>query len=919
MEFRVLGPLEVWDQGRRLAITGEKQRALLALLLLHANRVVSIEQLIDGLWGEQPPRSGAKAVQVRVSQLRRAFEGERVTRSPIMTRAPGYLVELDPDALDLHRFERAIVDSDRALAANDPRGAAALLRDGLALWRGQPLAEFASLPFAQGAAGRLEELRLAAVERRIEADLALGRHADLVGELGQLITANPYRERLRAQLMLALYRSGRQAEAVDVYQETRRVLVDELGIEPSESLRQLERAILRQEANLGATDPQHRHAPTTTATSLPAATTLFIGRGQELAGAKALLRRDEVRLLTLVGPGGVGKTRLAMELAAWAADDFEHGAFWIPLASIDDSALVELTIAQTVGATDGLAEYLAGKRALLVLDNFEHVTEAALALPRLLAGAPGVKLLVTSREPLHLCGELEFPVLPLSEGEAVELFATRARVGQHLDAVAEICRRLDCLPLAVELAAARTKVLPPPTLLARLDHSLPLLTGGPRDAPKRHRALRDTIEWSYDLLHFDEQQLLARLGVFVGGFTLASAEDVCGATVDQIQSLVDKSLLQADEGRCAMLQTIREYALERSAELDDADELRARHADYFLRVAERYDQARRGELQSTALDALEAEHGNMRAALAWSGLHRPDLQMRLTLALAHLWLVRGYHGEARKWFEELLARNAESGVARTKALCWAANFAWMHGEDSHAKSLAQDALGRARRGGDARWIASALIPLGVVAVRAGDFEHARSLFEQSADLFRELGDGWELALSLSNLGDVARTQGHYERAKTLYEGALAGFKEQGDERLTGWALCNLGLIAVEQGHSRAAWELLEQSLQASGALRDCEATAYVLEGIAAVAASEGQAERAVRLLAAGDSLLRQMGAVLWPVERRLHERTMAAATSQLGQELADATWAEGIAMTLDDAVAYGSRSTAFEPTMTKAA
>src|SRR2546425_2907919 len=480
MEYRVLGPLEVRDGERSLPLAGAKQRALLALLLVKANHVVSRERLIDELWGEQPPETAVQSLQVYVSRLRKLLPPDT-----LVTRPPGYLLEVASDELDLQRFERLLADGHEALAQGDPERASAVLHEALALWRGPALAEFAFEPFAQAEIGRLEDLRLAAVEERIEADLALGRHADLIGELEALIAENPHRERLRGELMLALYRSGRQAEALEAYQAARRALVEELGIDPGSALEQLQRQILNQDPAL-ALEPR---PPVLKQTNLPVAPNALIGRERELAEAAALLRRADVRLLTLVGPGGTGKTRQALQLAADAVEEFDHGVFWVSLATVHDPALVEPTIAQTVGAKDGLAEKLAGKRALLLLDNFEHVAEAALALASLLADAPDVKLLVTSREPLHLAGEREFPVPPLREPEAVALFVERAYTAEPDDVSADICRRLDCLPLAVELAAARTKVLTPPALLARLERPLPLLTGGPPDAPQPQRTL----------------------------------------------------------------------------------------------------------------------------------------------------------------------------------------------------------------------------------------------------------------------------------------------------------------------------------------------------------------------------------------------------------------------------------------------
>jgi predicted ATPase len=370
-------------------------------------------------------------------------------------------------------------------------------------------------------------------------------------------------------------------------------------------------------------------------TNLPVQPTPFVGRESELAEALALLRDSQVRLLTLTGAGGSGKTRLALQLAAEAASEYPDGVFWVPLQALRDPELVEPTIAQTIGATHELALHLAPKRALLLLDNFEHVISAAHKLGELCARLPSLKLLVTSREPLHLAAEREYPVLPLREHEAVTLFGDRARAVKpdfaEAHAVLEICRRLDCLPLALELAAARVKVLSTEDLLRRLDKRLPLLTGGPRDAPERQRTLRATIAWSYELLTPDAQRVFAGLAVFTGGCTLEAAEEVCQADVDAIAELLDKSLLRRDGQRYFMLETIGEFALERLAEAGELEELRRRHAEYYLELARSLEDLIRSPQAAALLDRLERDHNNLRAALTWLSGATPDRALRIAV------------------------------------------------------------------------------------------------------------------------------------------------------------------------------------------------------------------------------------------------------------------------------------------------
>src|SRR6266508_4120959 len=514
-QFSLLGPLSVTLDGAPIALGGQKRRALLAVLLLDANHVVSRDRLIDALWGEDPPDTARNTIQVYVSQLRKLLpEGV-----------------LETEAVDLFEFGRLSEEGRTALGAGDAPGAADALETALALWRGAPLADFAWEPFAQTEIVRFEDLRLAALEDRIEVDLSLARHGQLIAELERLVAEHPLRERLRAQLMLALYRSGRQADALAVYQRARRTLVDELGIEPSDALRQLERAILAHDPSLNV--PQ---AARTSPRRLPTPPTPLQGREQELAALADLVRSEDTRLVTLVGTGGIGKTRLAIELVRRLGPEFRQGAAVATLATLRDPALVARAILDALeipevghDPEDVLLGTLANSELLLLVDNFEQVLPAARSIARLLDGAPALKVIVTSRAPLHVAAEREFPVPPLADDEAAELFIARAQAAnpdfalseQNAAAVAELWARLDGLPLAIELAAARTKLLPPTALLSRLGNRLELLTGGRRDAPQHQQTLRMTLDWSYDLLDPDAQQLFARLGVFAGGCTLA--------------------------------------------------------------------------------------------------------------------------------------------------------------------------------------------------------------------------------------------------------------------------------------------------------------------------------------------------------------------------------------------------------------
>src|SRR4051812_40034347 len=565
MEFAILGPLRVGGPGGAIELRAPKQRALLAMLLLsYREEAVSSGRLIDVLWDEEPPPTANKALQVHVSQLRRALGPE----NPIVTRSAGYAVELAPGQLDLERFETLVAQARSA----PPAEAAEQLREALALFRGAPLADAPLYGPASGEAERLAELRVLALERRIDLDLELGHDRELVAELETLTAEHPYRERFHGQLMTALYRAGRQADALDAYRRARRTLVEELGLEPSRELQRLESAILAHDPSLDR--PAAAGAPValappraaTAAPELPQPATPLLGRDEDLATAGALLAAPHVRLLTLTEPGGIGQTRFAVELAHRLGGEFAEGARFVALAPVEESERVGDALEQAIGERSD-------RELLVVIDNFEQLLDAAGELSGLLNASPRSKLVVTSRAPLRLAAEHELALGPLAAEPAVALFVRRARaVDPRLTLgngdeplIASICDRLDGLPLAIELAAARIKVLSPGEILDRLSRRLDLLSSGPRDAPVRQQTLRAAIGWSYDLLDEEGKRLFSELGVFSGGFTLAAAEAVCGlAALDGIAALADHSLVaRGGDRRFAMLDTVREYALER--------------------------------------------------------------------------------------------------------------------------------------------------------------------------------------------------------------------------------------------------------------------------------------------------------------------------------------------------------------------
>ncbi|WP_327587452.1 winged helix-turn-helix domain-containing protein [Nonomuraea sp. NBC_00507] len=690
MQFGILGPLSVRSpDGDAVAVGGARPRALLAMLLLDAGRTVSIERLIDGQYGDDPPAGAANAVQAQVSRLRR-----RLPAGLIEFHGAGYRLAVDREDVDAHRFERLVREGRRLLANGLYTGAAALLRDALDLWRGPALADVSDAPFAAAQSRRLEELRLATLEDLMEAELALPE-ASPVGALRELVTAHPLRERARGLLMRALLAAGRQAEALAVYEDTRRLLADELGADPSAELAALHLEILRGE----------RHRERVARTPPPTQLTSFVGREEELARLDAL---GEARLVTIVGPGGTGKTRLAIEAGPGREACFvdltlvdatgptghlapvdaagpagrltgAYGSGQVAAAVLGALGLRESALRPPVTArsphaaeppdpAERLVTALAEQELTLILDNCEHViTEAATLARRLLASCPRLTILATSREPLGITGEHLVPLAPLPtpppDAEdpyrypAVRLFADRAAavrqgftVGPHnVDAVLRICAALDGLPLAIELAAARVRTFGVEEIATRLaEHGrFRLLSRGDRTAAARHQTLRAVVEWSWSLLDAEEQELARRFSVFAGGATLEAIERVCGEeAAGPLAGLVDKSLVETDGERYQMLDTIRLFCAERLAEAGEEERLRQAHATWFLELARRADEHLYRAEQLDWLARLSADNANLRAALRWSVEHDRATALRLVAALAMYWWLSGRRDQA---------------------------------------------------------------------------------------------------------------------------------------------------------------------------------------------------------------------------------------------------------------------------------
>jgi predicted ATPase/DNA-binding SARP family transcriptional activator len=836
MRFGVLGPLAVTtDAGEPVTVPGAKVRALLADLLANRNRVVSADRLIDDLWGDEPPANAAGALQVRVSQLRKALnDAEPGARELVESRPPGYLL-------------RATADADRFAGLADA-GDVGRLTEALGLWRGEPYADFADEEYVRAESLRLAEQRLVAFERLAEARLARGEHDLVAADLAELIGRHPLREGLRALQLRALYGAGRQSEALAGYADLRDRLADELGLDPGPELVELHRRILTQDASLSR--------PPRAAlirNSIPARLDELVGRGEAITELRALVRQR--RLVTLVGPGGVGKTRLATETVREQA--YADGVHLIDLTALPpgnpgvaERVLAALDVHEATGASvpaaDRVVAALRQRRPLLVLDNCEHVVEPVAELVgRLLRETPDVAVLATSREPLGLSGEQVWEVPPLAVPEddhdpdavrrsaAARLFAARAAARQRsfrLDdrtapAVGQLCRRLDGLPLALELAATRVRALGLAGVVQRLDDRFAVLATEQRDMPARQRTLAAVIGWSWDLLDGADRAVLARLAVFSGGCTSEAAEAVCGADLGVLARLVEKSLVVMDDTaagpRYRLLESVAAFCLDRLA---DPGSVRERHAAYFTELAERADPQLRDPDQARWLATLDAEDANLRSALPHGG------GLRLANALTWYWFLRGRFTAARR----ALALEGDE-AARVRAEPWRLGFALLQGEAVEVDGIPAYADGRgtwfvaaallergeldrsaellsaALESAD-RWTEAAVLSSRAkLAHVAGDLAALARYGARSAELFAELGDRWGRLQATDWVGGLAEMTGEYDRAAALYREGLGWAEELELWPEVSSKLSWLAWIAVQTGDYARARELGERA------------------------------------------------------------------------------------------------------------
>jgi predicted ATPase/DNA-binding SARP family transcriptional activator len=951
MDFGILGPLRAVRDGAPVPLGGPRQRAVLARLLLDPGRVVPVDVLIDDVWCGDPPPTATKTLQKYVSELRKSLGS-----SLVQTSGRGYSIDIDGGAVDARRFELL-------LSAGD-------YDDALALWRGEPLADLPDVAFAVVERSRLNELRLVAAERRLESELKCGRHLDAIPQLAELAEQHPVREGICGLLMLALYRSGRQVEALDVLQRHRRRLADEIGLDPAEELVALESAILRHDSSL---DPPTSigTGQTRLAGNLRLPVSSFVGRVDECRRVADALRTG--RLVTLVGPGGVGKTRLATEIGGQLTASSTGGVWLIDLAGLTDPNLIAHHVMVTLGVGDQagqedeetlVAALEHRPPLLLVFDNCEHLIDRCASLVDDIIRTCGTaRVLATSRHPLGVDGERVIPVAPLPDREACQLFADRARrAGATREdtasaAVAGICRSLDGLPLALELAAVQVRALGPVAVAARLDERLRFVSRRV-DSPSRHRTLRNMVAWSHDLLPSPTQRVFARLGVFATTLTLDAATAVCGENdaLEHITALADHSLLVRESGasetpRFRLLDTVRLFALDMLDATGDVDTARQLHAEFYLQFVTEAAPHLVGPDEGRWVDLIEVEEPNLHAALAWAAEHDRALALRLGIALWPYWDLQSRERHAVNYLSSVLEADdllVPAGL-RAWALTALAELGANSGEARLATRWADEAVSLFRADGDDRGLSAALIAAGsaysnegssdaaavalaegmpiaarfgesarfarglhfqsFVAIRSGDFGRAEQLSREEFAAWSALGSHRRAASALRHIAVALQYLGDLERAKQLCERALATWQEFGDAAAIAHAQTTLADIARRSGDLEAARRRYEEAMVVFRAFGDRRCTASTYKNLALISAAQGDHPRSTAQLREAVRLRHELGdygglaecfdglaADLTAVGRRADAAALFAAAEQ-------ARGAQGRLPVLDDVVA----------------
>lgn len=981
VEVRALGPLEVLDaDGDTVGIGGPRPTSILLALVLAGGKVVSADGLVDEVWGSRAPRSAVETLHSYLSRLRRVLEPDRSAHgaATALVRSPaGYRLDPEGVAVDVHNFESEVLQARAAASSDDARRAAELFERALRRWRG-PVGQGTELGTnGRAQATRLEELRLTATEERGALLLGLGDHEELIGPFEALVADNPLRERLHALWILALYRSGRQAEALAAYRNLREQLIDGLGVEPGPRLLKLHERMLAQDPTLdpgaghGGPEAIVRPDPVTGARpaadtpaaaappgNLPAPLVELVGRRDQLAWLATELERS--RLVTLTGAGGCGKTQLALQLARDTVARFPDGSWVIELAARRDPQSVPVAVAEALAVDDaplpGLVDHLAGRlrgrRALLLLDNCEHLVDACASLVhQLLQRCPELCVVATSRQTFELDGEVTWRVpslsLPpadatleqLAASDAARLFVARAAAARpgfeasedDAGAIAAICRELDGIPLAIELAASRLRVLSPQEIADRLDDRFAVLRSSRRGAPSRHRTLDAAIAWSYDLLEPSAQRLLLRLAVFESGFTVAAAEAICSSPelsedriLELLDDLVGRSLVSTSAGsggpaRHDLLQSIRSFARARWSEEAQAA-ISVRHAAWWASVGDGAAKELTGPHQVRWLNELHADHADIRAALAWALEHgRIDLALRITSGAWWFWLQFGHAREGAAWSARVLAAAASSTgdldpAVRTQVTYAAGRLAGAAGEHSRARIWLEAAVELAAGEGSVGWSALGLARLGQQLQVAGDSDGAVASLRAARAAAAGHDDPWVHAGLSDVAGHLAIADGDLDAAAAAFETSERCYLQAQDR----WSACLARLgrawVARRSGAAADALALHAENLRSTRALTrsafDFVGIARDLRGVAAVASSLERHTLAAQLCGASETLRTLGETALTSDERAEVAAVLRAATLAIGVSSVTAAQTTGRSLGGADALGLALRATA---------
>ncbi|BBY79098.1 AfsR/SARP family transcriptional regulator [Mycolicibacterium pulveris] len=861
VEFRILGEIEAYVDGRRLDIGHARQRCVLVSLLVDVNRPVSTHQLIDRVWADEPPHRARNTLAAYISRVRQLLG---VTDDVQVVRGPsGYTLSAEPLAIDLHRFRHLV---SAARSATDVEDTARMLERALALWRGEPFAVIET-PWANGLRNVLERERFSALLDRNDAALAAGRHADVLASASEALDENPLDERLAGQLMLAQYRGGRQADALDTYRTMRQRLVDELGVDPGPALRAVHQQILDGDPHVPAAVPKPQLSSVQNRPGLPRRASTFIGRQPDVTRISVAV--NDCPLVTLTGAGGVGKTRLAVETADRIREHFADGVWICELAPLDAGGSVSQAVAaalrlqprEGLDFVETVIDHLRTRELLLVVDNCEHVLDDAAALiDRITRRCPRVSVLTTSRAALGVEGERVLPVEPLPEEDATALFADRAKASrgdfaldhEPVGAVAEICRRLDGLPLAIELAAARMRAMSSLDIARRLDR-LRLLSGGARGTHPRHQSVTATIDWSYRLLSVAEQSLFERLSVFAGGFDLAAAHGVCADdgneddTLDLLAGLVDKSMVVVRGGtattRYDLLETLRAYGRERLQDKGVREDCAVRHATYFTELLERgaagvHTAEERCWVERFTPNARNTftapDYDNLRAAFERSiAVGDVDLALRLVTAMPELLHLRiGYHSIG--WAERAVEVADPEHPLYVTAVGVAARGRWVLGEFARARSLAEPARGRAPNPG-ASYLGYPEDTLADVALYEGDAEGALRHYVAEAEHARRDANPFRLLWILYNITICHDAQHTPGTGISAAQEAMTLADTTDNPTARAMARCALGRV-LKCSEPERALDLFDEAVELAGTVQN--------NWLIGIASTEGAAVRA---------------------------------------------------------------------------